>query len=106
MNCKARKILVRSPDDLRQIMALLPPSWKVVSVNDSGRHYWNASIQSPKKKYKLSSDRTYVDVFEVTSGKEVQVMPPEGLPYKISFAQVSALLMSVDASRAQARRRG
>jgi hypothetical protein len=102
MNCKARKILVRSPDDLRQIMALLPPSWKVVAVNDSGRHHWNASIQSPKKKYNLSSDRMYVDISEVTSGKEVKVMPPEGPQCKISFAQVAALLMSLDSSRAQA----
>jgi hypothetical protein len=98
MNCKTRKILARSPDDLWEIMALLPPFWKVVTVNDSGRHYWNASIQSPKKEYRLFSDRIYVEIYQTIMGQEVQVTPPDRLRASISFAQVADLLIGLDSS--------
>ena len=81
------------PARLREIQQWLGAGWKLAAWQPyrvSGN--WIAGLEFESRHFRLVCDRGYVDVFEITDGRQGRVFPPEDQRTRISPKQVYELL--------------
>jgi len=72
---------------------LLGGKWKLAAF----RRYrvngnWIAGLELDDRHFRLLCDRGYVEVFEITGGRETQILPPDEQRTSISPRQIYELL--------------
>jgi len=91
MNSRDRRVLGRAPDKLKEIIALLPPGWKIERHGPSGMG-WAGELSFGKTLFKLVEDRCYIGVSSIKDGRMTTIEPPEDQRLQISLEQVCDLL--------------
>jgi hypothetical protein len=79
------------PDELQAVMKRLGDPW----VMNAYKYFsvgWQAELTWRKRKFRLVSERTYIDVYELEAGKWKQILPPDDQRLKITVKQICALL--------------
>jgi hypothetical protein len=81
------------PDRLREVQRLLDPQWKLAAFQQYRIHgNWIAGLEFADRQFRLVCDRGYVEVYEITDGREGQIFPPEDQRTSISPRQIYELL--------------
>lgn len=79
------------PPELSEIMQELPKDSKLISL-DFWSMGWTAFLETKSRKFKLVSDRGYIDTYEIVEGKAQLILPPESQRLSITPAQISLLI--------------
>ena len=79
------------PPELERIKSMLPADWAQTSFRFGGMG-WVADFEFRSRRFQLISDCGYIDVYEITDGKQRHVFPPEEQRISISPEQVYELL--------------
>jgi hypothetical protein len=80
-------------DDFLAVMRELPAEWKVDRW-DRGGMGWIAQISYRRVVFELVSDRGYIEVSRIVSGKPVWCEPPEQLRLEIGPKEMAELILS------------
>jgi hypothetical protein len=92
MNSKQKRIFIRSPKAIQEVMKLLPSNWKLERHGPSNCG-WEADISYKTIKFKLIEEFGYITISILKNRKWVTIDPPEDQKLKITYKQIYNLII-------------